>query len=371
MSASESATKLFRCNPSVPVSRPGESYDRPPYRTIDVHCHTLIPTIEGLVAGHPDKEAEVAATEAQFDDETRKVNAAMIEAIGPKLVDIQVRLADMDASGIDIQVISTAPTQYYYWAEEDLARNIVTTTNEAIEEICAAHPERFAGLGTVSLQYPKLAAQQLEDLVRNRGLKGVQISTLVNGMDVADRRFDPFWAKADELGAVVFIHPWGTTLGPRVAEHYLMNTLGQPLETTICLSKLILGGTLDRHQGLKIIAAHGGGFLPTYSVRLDYGHAARPDTGCCECRPSDYLRRIWFDSVVFDPEHLEYLVATVGKEQVVIGTDYPFDMGHYNPAAIVANLDEQSQQAILGGNAAKLFGFAKSKSLERLHGGID
>ena len=371
MSASESATKLFRCNPSVPVSRPGESSERSPYPTIDVHCHSLIPAVEALVAGHPGKEAEAAATEAQFDDETRKVNAAMIESIGRKLVDIQVRLADMDASGIDIQVISTSPTQYYYWAEEDLARSIVATTNDAIEEICTAHPERFAGLGTISLQFPKLAARQLEDLVRNRGLKGVQISTLVNGIDVADRRFDPFWAKADELGAVVFIHPWGTTLGPRVAEHYLMNTLGQPLETTICLSKLILGGTLDRHRGLKIIAAHGGGFLPTYSVRMDYGHAARPDTGCCECRPSDYLRRIWFDSVVFDPEHLEHLVATVGKEQVLTGTDYPFDMGHYNPAALVANLDEQSQQAILGGNAAKLFGLALSKPLERVRSETD
>lgn len=358
MSSGGPTAQLFQCSPPVDTTSPGERYARLPYRTIDVHCHALIPAVERLVAGHPGKEAEVAANEAQFSEATRKVNAQMIASLGPRLVDVRIRLADMDASGIDIQAISSAPTQYYYWAEMDLAREIADTINDTIAALCADHPDHFVGLGTVSLQYPELAAEQLQHLVSEHRFKGVEISTVVNGKDVADRCFDPFWAKADELGAVVFIHPWGTTLGSRAAEHYLMNIVGQPLETAICLSKLILGGTFDRHEGLKIIAAHGGGYLPTYSARMDYGHAVRTDTGCCKFRPSDYLKRIWYDTVVHDPEHLERLIAAVGMEQVVTGTDYPFDMGYYNPSAMVANLDPESQEAILGGNAATLFGMA-------------
>ena len=361
MSTDETEAQLFKCSPPMEVTRPGESYQRLPYRTIDVHCHTLIPAVEGMVAGHPGKQAEVASTDTQLGADSRQYNGEMIGVLGPKLTNIQMRLDDMDANGVDVQAISSSPTQYYYWAEEDLASTIAAATNDHLADICADHPERFLGLGTVSLQYPELAAEQLEKLLKNYGFKGVQISTLVGDRDVADRFFDPFWAKADELGAVVFIHPWGTNLGSRIAEHYLMNLVGQPLETTICLSKLILGGTFDRHKKLKVIASHGGGYLPTYSSRMDHGHAARPDTGCCECRPSDYLRRIWFDSVVFDPEHLERLIAAVGKEQVVTGTDYPFDMGHYNPSAMVASMDPETQAAILGGNAAALFGL-KTKS---------
>jgi aminocarboxymuconate-semialdehyde decarboxylase len=190
--------------------------------------------------------------------------------------------------------------------------------------------------------------------MRKRGFKGVEISTRACDIDVADRRFDPFWAKADELGAVVFIHPWGTTLGARLASHYLMNTIGQPFETTVCLSKLIFGGTLDRHRRLKIVAAHGGGYLPTYSGRSNHAWAVRPDVSGCEYPPSDYLKRIWYDSVVFDTESLSRLIAAVGIRQVLLGTDYPFDMGHYDPASLVEHLDPESQRMLLGESAAKL-----------------
>jgi aminocarboxymuconate-semialdehyde decarboxylase len=356
MSTDKTGPQLFKCSPPMEVTHPGESYPRLPYRTIDVHCHMLVPTVESLVEAHPDKLAQVAGFNLQLSDETRKFNSETTASVRPKLIDAQVRLDDMDASGIDIQAVSFSPTQFCYWAKEDLACTIATHINDAIAELCADHPERFIGMGTVSLQHPELAAQQLEKLILEYGFKGVQISTLVSGRDIADRFFDPFWARAEELGAVVFVHPSGTTLGSRVAEHYLMNVIGQPLETTICLSKLILGGTLDRHQNLKIIAAHGGGYLPAYSVRMDHANAARPDTGNCECRPSDYLSRIWYDSVVFDPEQLERLIAAVGKEQILTGTDYPFDMGHHNPSAMVAKLDPETQKAILGDNAATLFG---------------
>jgi aminocarboxymuconate-semialdehyde decarboxylase len=284
-----------------------------------------------------------------------ETNQAQFTLLRPQLTAVDSRLADMDAMGVDVQIISPSPGQFYYWAEPDLAESIVALQNEAICATCEARPDRFAGLGTVALQQPERAAQQLRHLVRERGLKGVQVSTLVNGKDLADRCFDPFWNAADELGAVVFIHPWGSTLGARLAEHYLMNAIGQPLEHTICLSKLIFGGTFDRHPGLKIVAAHGGGYLPAYVHRSDHAHAVRPEARGCECRPSDYLRRIWFDSVLYETENLLRLIEVVGRDRVVIGTDYPFDMGHYDPAGLVRPLDEQTQRMILGSNAAQLF----------------
>lgn len=197
---------------------------------------------------------------------------------------------------------------------------------------------------------------QLEQLIRHRGFKGVQVSSLIQGKDIADSSFDPFWETADRLGAVVFVHPWGTTLGARLAQYYLMNTVGQPLETTIVLSKLIFSGTLERHPRLRIIAAHGGGYLPLYAGRSDHAHAVRPEAAACGCRPSDQLRRLWFDSVVHDPLQLRQLIERVGADRVVIGTDYPFDMGHYDPASLVAGLPSEHQQMVLGGNAASLLG---------------
>lgn len=289
-----------------------------------------------------------------------EVNGQMFASALPRLTRPEDRLRDMDAMGIDLQVISPSPTQYHYWAPADLAEVLVDRQNDAVESLCSAQADRFLGMGTVALQQPELAAVQLEQLIQKRNFKGVQISSLVNGVDIADRVFDPFWAKAEALGAVVFIHPWGSTLGSRLAEHYLLNVVGQPFETTVALSKLILGGSLDRHPALKIIAAHGGGYLPLYADRMDHAHAIRPDAGCCLCRPSDYLRRIWFDSIVHGPAHLERLIEVVGAGRVVLGSDYPFDMGHYDPGRLLASLGPEVQEAILGGNAQALFGLDAS-----------
>ena len=171
--------------------------------------------------------------------------------------------------------------------------------------------------------------------------------------------FDPFWAKADELGAVVFIHPWGTSLGDRVAQHYLGNIVGQPIETTLALSHLIFGGTFDRYPGLKVLAAHGGGYLPLYISRSDRGHEVRSEAQGCQHRPSHYLRRnVWCDCVVFEPDHLQRLVDVVGSDRVVVGTDYPFGkgMGSFDVHPLLANFDEETRDRILGGNAADLIG---------------
>ena len=327
--------------------------------TIDLHCHALVSAAEALVAQAPQKLAEPAMALASMGaPAVAHNNSTMLAAAGPRLTRIEQRLADMDAMGVDVQVISPSPTQYYYWADADLAREVVRVQNEAIATLCRAHPTRLAGFGTVALQHPALACEQLDHAIQVLGLKGVEISTSVNGMELDDPSLRGFWARAETLGALVFIHPFGTTLGPRTATHYLVNTIGQPLETTIALSRLIFGGVLDAYPGLKIVAAHGGGYLPTYAGRSDHAHAVRPEAAVdTKRKPSEHLKRIWFDSVVYDPMALRHLVERVGASQVVVGTDYPFDMGHYDIHALVdatEGLSEEERLASLGGNAARL-----------------
>ena len=347
--------QFHRCEAHRPVPV-GTRVARAPWRTIDVHCHIFCPPVEALASSLAGYAGQKADGLAAIGEASNGVNASLIGTLGPKLVSIDSRLADMDAMGVDIQLISPSPTQYHYWADRDAAPAIADMQNDRIAEICTALPERFLGLGALAMQDPQLAAEQLTDLVRRRGFKGAQISSLINGRDVAEPFFLPFWQRADELGAVIFIHPWGTTLGTRLAEHYLMNTIGQPFETTVCLSKLIFSGMLERHPRLRIIAAHGGGYLPAYSGRSDHAHAVRPEISACHCRPSRQLSQLWFDSLVFDPAQLQVLIDRVGADRVLLGTDYPFDMGHYDPAGMIADLPVEQQKLVLGDNAARLLG---------------
>ncbi|WP_028997885.1 amidohydrolase family protein [Azohydromonas australica] len=330
--------------------------------TIDLHCHVLVPAVEELLAGRPEKAAEPGIMcKTMGEASVAHNNAVMLPMAGPKLTRIEQRLADMEAIGVDVQVISPSPNQYYYWAEPELALEIVRLQNEHIAALCAEHPKRLAGLGTVALQHPQLACEQLEHAVKALGLKGVEISTSVNGRELSDPALAPFWAKAGELGALVFIHPFGSTLSERTSTHYLVNTIGQPLETTIALSHLIFHGVLDAHPGLRIIAAHGGGYLPTYIGRSDHAFKVRPEAALqTKKAPSEHIKRIWFDTVLYDSMALRHLVDRVGASQVVVGTDYPFDMGQYSVHALVEQtpgLDEDDMAAILGGNAAALIGW--------------
>jgi aminocarboxymuconate-semialdehyde decarboxylase len=327
--------------------------------TVDVHCHVLTPDVERLVSSSPEKHAEAAAQLRLYGAESVEYNRTLFASLMPQLTDVNERLRRMEAMGVDIQVISPSPNQYYYWANVDLAKQIVATQNEHIASVCATHPERLRGLGNVALQHPELSVQQLIECVGKFGLRGVEISSAVNGLELSDSRFERFWAKAEELGCLVFIHPLGTSLAERVNCHYLGNIIGQPIETTIALSHLIFGGVLDRHPELKICAAHGGGYLPSYIGRSDHGFTVRPEAAKIKHKPSEYLKRIYFDSLVYTPEGLRHLIEEVGVSQVMLGTDYPFDMGAYEPEkliAAVAGLAEKDRERILGGNAARLLG---------------
>ncbi len=314
-------------------------------RTIDIHAHTQVDAIWPLIKGHP-----ALAGENPF--RPNPLTAA---------TDVSKRLADMDATGIDIQALSISVGQYFHWAEPDLAAKIVRLQNEKLAEVCAAHPDRFVPIGAVALQHPELAAEQLTYAVRQLGHRGVMITGSINGEEIAEPRFNPFWARAEELDVVVFLHPKGFSEGNSRLQGNgrLGNIIGNPLETTVALSHLIFEGTLDRYPGLKLVAAHGGGFLPSYIGRSDHCHNS-DDRGCRgeeQKKPSDYLKQIYFDSLVYNTQNLKHLIDEAGVSQIVLGTDYPYGMENRNSVAHVLSvpgLSDQERKAILGGTLAEL-----------------
>lgn len=331
--------------------------------TVDLHCHVMVPQVEKLVAERPEKLAEpqmqLRAMGAASVEHNQK---HMLPAAVPRMLDLQLRLADMDRMGVDLQLISPSPPQYYYWADAELATSVVRLQNEHIAKVCETHVDRLAGLGNIALQHPELAVEQLDYAVRELGLKGVEVSTSVNGLELSDPQFERVWARAAELGCLVFIHPFGTSLGERVNRYYLQNMIGQPLETTIALSSLIFSGVLDRHPNLRLLAAHGGGYLPYYIGRSNHGHSVRPEAQQARQAPVEYLKKIWFDSLVYEPQILQQLIDTVGVGQVVVGTDYPFDMGHYDMHELldaVPGLSGADRERILSGNALDLLGLKR------------
>ncbi len=324
--------------------------------TIDLHCHIFTPECEPLVRGifSPEKEPFFLFASS----ETLEVNQRLFAEVAPKLTAPQERLKDMDRMGIDLQVISPSPTQYYYWTEGELGLQLARMQNDRVAEIVSAHPARFVGMGTLPLQDVDRAVQELERVVRELGFRAVEVSSNVNGVDFDDSRFKKFFAKAQDLDVLVFIHPIGFTDGGRLRDYYLTNVIGQPLDSTVAVSHLIFGGVLDTHPQLKICVAHGGGYLPYYVGRMDHAYKVRP-----ECQklisqpPSVYLRRLYFDSVIYTGESLVYLVKQMGSDRVLLGTDYPFDMGEADPVGYISgvrSLSRTDKEQIWGGNAARL-----------------
>jgi aminocarboxymuconate-semialdehyde decarboxylase len=270
------------------------------------------------------------------------------------------RIRAMDEQGIDMAALSINP--YWYKAERDVAQAVIKLQNEKLAELCASKPDRFVAFASVALQHPDLAAQQLEEGVKKFGLRGAAIGGSVFGEELSDPKFHPFWAKAEELGCLVFIHPRGIEdLDKRLKGNGgLTNIIGNPIETTIALSHLIFEGTLDRFPGLKICAAHGGGYLPSYAARSDAGCVTFPDR-CpkpLKKKPTEYLKQIYYDSIVFTPEALRHLAAEVGPGQIVMGTDYPFPWEKASVNLILATpgLSDAERAAMLGGTAARLLG---------------
>jgi predicted TIM-barrel fold metal-dependent hydrolase len=314
-------------------------------KTIDVHAHCHFHEAGALLG-----------------EEGHRRQAGPINGAEETFIDLKQRLAAMDAQAVDMEILSINP--FWYDKERDLAAQIVKIQNEKLAEFCAAHSDRFAAFASLTLQAPDLAVRELETAVKKQGLKGAAIGGSVDSVDFSDPKFHPVWAKAEELGAPLFIHPRGI---PELRKNrfagngWLDNTIGNPLDTTIALSHLIFEGTLDRFPGLKIIAAHGGGYLGSYAERSDHACLVGPK-GCnaeikLKKKPTEYLKQIYFDSLVFTPEAIRHLAAQVGASQIVLGSDYPYpwQLSPVDHIFECASLSDDEKAAVLGRTAAKLF----------------
>ena len=315
-------------------------------KTIDVHSHCHFHEAGALLGA-----------------DAAKIQVPPVNGAEEAFIDINQRIAAMDAQAVDMEVLSINP--FWYDRDRELAEQIVRIQNEKLAELCASKPDRFAGFASLTLQAPDLAVKELEAAIKTQGLKGAAIGDMVNGVEFSDPRFHPVWAKAEELGVPLFIHPQGTPeLNKRLAGNgWLGNTISNPLSTTIALSHLIFEGTFDRFPGLKVIAAHGGGYLPSYADRSDHACLVGPK-GCnpdikLKKQPSEYLKQIYFDSLIFTPEAIRHLAAQVGASQIVFGSDYPYpwQMQPVDHIFACTTLSDDEKADILGRTAAKLFKF--------------
>lgn len=312
-------------------------------KTIDVHTHCFFQAAIDLMG------------------EDAKNVPPPVKGIKEHFIVVEERLKEMDAMAIDMEVLSINP--FWYRKDRDTAEAICKINNEKLAELCGAKPDRFAAFASLTMQAPDLAVTQLENAVKKLGLKGAAIGGSVLGEDFANEKYHPVLRKAEELGAVLFIHPQSTPqLAPRFKGNgWLSNTIGNPLDTTIALQKLIFEGTLDKFPGLKVLAAHGGGYLPSYAMRGDHACFVSPQN-CnpdivLKKKPSEYVNQLYFDAMVFSPEGLRHLVSQVGASQLMLGTDHPIPWELHPVDHVMGTpISEDEQAAILGLNAAKLFG---------------
>jgi aminocarboxymuconate-semialdehyde decarboxylase len=324
--------------------------------TVDIHCHCQCYPVSRMMADEAERAGHAAL--AFGNQLTKSVNEGQLKTIQPKMQSLDQRVADMDAMGVDVQAISVPPYQFYYWADPDAGREAARALNDHLAETVASRPERLVALGTVPLQDTQMAVAELKRCTGDLGMRGVEISTRVNHEELSCPRLQPFFAMAEELDTLIFIHPDGFSHGDRFGEHYFINLVGHPVESTLAIGHLIFDGVLDRFPGLKICVAHGGGYAPAYAGRMDHGFNARAD-----CRekisspPSTYLKKLYFDTMVFEPDQLAFLVQKYGADHILLGTDYPFDMGDDTPLELVAGvngLEPDDHTAICGLNAARL-----------------
>ena len=322
---------------------------------VDIHCHLSVPEADAIIrAKHPGPPPGMG----QFTSaKTSEVNAKLFAQIMPALTGVDQRLAHMDRLGIDVQAISPSPGHYYYFAEPEVALTACRVVNDHVAKAVSDHPDRLVGMGTVPLQNAELAVREMKRCLGELDLRGIEINSHVNGEDLHAEALRPFWAAAEELGVLIFIHPLGFTEARRMSEYYFNNLIANPLESALAVGHLIFGGVLDRYPGLRICVAHGGGYLPGYWGRMDHGWRARADCSeHCQHLPSTYLRKLWLDTLVFDQDQLDSLVRTHGADKLCLGTDYPFDMSEPDPVNFHSRLSQSDQDKIMGLNAAGLMG---------------
>ena len=317
--------------------------------------HVIVPEI--LRNGRPGEEWR-PRVRRERGERVVEFGGRVIRSMVNEVVDVETLLAAQARVGIDGAVLCPWVQLLYPDAEPRAGLERCRIQNDALERIVAGHPDRVAALGAVPLQDPELAASELREL-RTRGvLAGVEVTASVRGLYLGEPRFEPFWEAAAETGALVFLHPTTRGFGDRVfSEHYLWNTVGNPLETTVAAAQLVMAGVIERHPGLRVLLAHGGGALLAVRGRLAHAHGFQPDARArLGESPLAACRRFYFDTVTHDAELLAALIRFAGAERVLLGSDYPFDMADHDPAGRVRalRLGGDAERAVLGGNAARL-----------------
>lgn len=328
-------------------------------RTIDVHCHLATPQSRDLVADH--FRAEYEPYDYYMGQDSKDHNGVMFPTIVESLTNPAARLEHMDRMGIDVQGLATFVSEYFYWAPARPAAEAARMQNDRLAAAVADHPARFVGLGaTVPLQDVDAAIAEAERAA-SIGFKGLQIGGTIDGHNLDEPRFRPFFTAVADLGLAVIIHPSGYPEGQRFGDYFLTNCIGNPLETMVAATRMIFSGLFEELPALKVILLHGGGYLPFYASRADHTWEVRPETRVKipDHPPSHYVKQLYYDTMVFQPLYLRHLIDVVGVDRVMVGTDFPFDMGDDDPLAIVnatEGLIDADRAAISGGNAQRVFG---------------
>jgi len=328
---------------------------KPPYPTIDIHTHVEVPAAADIAA--PLFRPEYDPRMQVQPEESSRYNRELRATQAAQFIDIDTRIADMDLQGIDVQVLAIAPPQYFHWLDDDTGPRVNAMQNDAIAGMVAGAPDRFAGIANLPMDHPEAAVTEMTRAHDELGFNGFEVNADVRGGDLDDRRFDPVWARAEELEMLVILHPHGWTEPRRMDDYYLINLVCMPLASTVAVSRMILGGVWERFPELRMLVVHGGGYLPFYFARTDHGYKVRPEARRHISRPpSEYLHKLYFDTTVFAPSAVEYLADEFGADHVLMGTDYPFDMGPTDPLGFLADarLTEEEHALIVGGNAARL-----------------
>jgi len=336
-----------------PVRRPG--------CVIDFHAHLMIPELYAIAGPHT--MFVKSNTDPTMSEDARKGVREREAILVSRMSDVTERIAHMDAMGVDMQVLSSSLVQQLtYWAEPQESLRLERMFNDRVAAVVAANPKRLIGLGGVPLAAPTLAVAELTRCMRELGLAGVGISTTARNMELGDASLRPFWEKAEELGAVVYIHPAGNT-GARFEKWYLWNSIGQAFEEAMAIASLFYEGVLDTFPQLKICISHGGGYMPYYMGRIARNYLEKPATRVnMKKSPAEYLRMLYYDSCVYEAEVLEALVKRVGADRVLLGSDYP--VGEPKPIEFVEScaLAAADKEKIIGVNAARLFGVVMPSS---------
>lgn len=278
----------------------------------------------------------------------------------------EARIKECDENGVQVQVLSTVPVMFSYWAKPEHTLDLSRYLNDHIAQVVSEYPNRFIGLGTLPMQAPDLAVKELRRCVQDLGLAGVQIGSHINDWNLNAPELFPIFEEAEKLGAAIFIHPWDMMGKDSMTKYWLPWLVGMPAETSRAICSMIFGGVFSKLPALKVCFAHGGGSFPCTIGRIEHGWKCRPDLCQVDCKvnPRDFLGKFWVDSLVHDENVLRYVVDLVGKNRVVLGSDYPFPLGEDQPGHLIesSNLfDDEEKESMLGGNALHFLGIPLEK----------